>query len=233
MLAAAASVPLCLAVVACSVPGSGDAADGDGRQASSAAAVCKAPDFQGPHADAFRRSWEQAGTELAKRILEDCRITDAELAEIFDAQNTCLAPYGLAVSKGQLSQVRGEMLSADEMNDRNTECAEKTDLWSVESLYDDIHDNPDNLDADAMKRAEYECLRRQDLLPEPITEQEYLDMGPAGGLSEEENVERTRAWNEFFRIYMQRDENSAPNPDYDAAKAERFWQCQADPLNQR
>ncbi|KAA8825612.1 hypothetical protein EMO92_05080 [Bifidobacterium reuteri] len=237
MIAAGVLVPLCLAMAACSGPGQGGgAANAEGKTPSNAAAtVCKAPDFQGPYAAEFKLNWEQSKTELGKRILEDCRVTDAELTEVFDAQNKCLAPYGLVSTKGQLSQVRASSLSKDEMNQKNTECAAETDLWNVESMYDALQSNPDNLDVGARQRAIYQCLKQRGLLPKPITEQEFLDLEVTGaeGLSEEQIVEKTRKWNEFYRVYMERNDDGSPNPDYDAAKAKQFWECQTDALSQQ
>ncbi|MBW3089130.1 hypothetical protein [Bifidobacterium miconisargentati] len=196
--------------------------------------TCKAPDFTGPYASEFKGAYDQSKTELAKRILEDCQITDAELNEILDAQNQCLAPYGLVATKGQLARLRESALSDEEMNQKNSECAEKTDLWNVESMYDAMQDNPDNLDAEALHKASYECLKTHDLLPKPLTEQEYLDMevSSSQGLSEEQIAERIRKWNEFYNVYMEYNDDGIRNPNYDAAKATQFWQCQTDPMNQ-
>lgn len=232
-LAAAAVIPLVLLIAACGSPANNtNGTTGGGAKQTST--TCKAPDFTGPYATEFKDAYDQSKTELAKRILEDCRITDAELNEILDAQNQCLAPYGLVATKGQLARLRESALSDEEMNQKNSECAEKTDLWNVESMYDTTQDNPDNLDAEALHKASYECLKTHDLLPKPLTEQEYLDMevSNAQGLSEEQIAEKTRKWNEFYNIYMEYNDDGSRNPNYDAAKATQFWQCQTDPVNQ-
>ena len=116
MIAAILAMPLCLALAACGPRQGDETAKGAGPSpgtggAAKTAVTCKAPDFAGPYAAEFKNAYERSTTELAKRILEDCQVSDAELTEIFDAQNACLAPYGLVSSKGSLTQVRASGLS--------------------------------------------------------------------------------------------------------------------------
>ena len=120
------------------------------------------------------------------------------------------------------------------MTQRDADCAAKTDLWTVESLYDTMASNPDNIGSSAMTHEIYQCLKKRDLLPEPISEEEYraMEVGDASGLSEEQILEKNRQWQRFFHQYMETDDNGAANPDYDVAKGAQFWQCQTDPLNQ-
>lgn len=232
-MAAFVAVSMLLICAGCGSPTNKTAgASGDGQHAGTVAA-CKAPDFQGPYASEFKHAYEQSTTQLAKRILEDCQITDAELNEIYDAQNECLAPYGLVATKGQLSPVRASGLTSEEMNQKNTECAAKTDLFNVESIYDALQDNPNNLDAEAWQRKTYACLQQHDLLPKPISEEDYLALKVtnAEGLSDDQILEQTRKWNESFHVYMEYNDDGSRNPDYDSSKAQQFWQCQTDPLN--
>lgn len=227
------TMPLLASCVACGFL-SNTVVNGDKNNAQSTAVTCKAPDFSGPYANEFKNAYEQSKTELGKRILEDCQITDAELNEILDTQNACLAPYGLVTTKSQLTRLRDSALSDDEMNQKNTECAEKTDWWNIEALYDEMQGNPSNLDAEAVQKATYQCLTQHDLLPKPISEQEYLAMELTGseGLSDEQIAEKTSRWNAFYHVYMQYNDDGSPNSDYDAAKARQFWDCQSDPLAQ-
>ncbi|PJM77410.1 hypothetical protein CSQ86_05905 [Bifidobacterium felsineum] len=224
-----ASASLLAACGACSSPSS---AAPNSSATQSVATTCKAPDFAGPFANEFQSAYEQSKTDLAKRILADCRITDAELNEILDAQNACLAPYGLVATKGQLARLRDSALTDDEMNQKNTECAEKTDLWTVEALYDEMQGNPSNLDIEALHKASYQCLKQRDLLPKPLSEQEYLAMEVSSTDSETQIEEKTRKWNELYHVYMEYNEDGSRNPSYNADKAQQFWQCQSDPLNQ-
>ncbi|MBT1163548.1 hypothetical protein [Bifidobacterium felsineum] len=219
-------------VAVCAACGSPSSTAPNSSATQSAAATCKAPDFAGPYANEFKNAYEQSETDLAKRILADCQITDAELNEILDAQNACLAPYGLVATKGQLARLRDSALTDDEMNQKNTECAEKTDLWTVEALYDEMQGNPSNLDTEALRKASYQCLKQRDLLPKPLSEQEYLAMEVSSTDSETRIEEKTRKWNEFYSMYMEYNEDGSRNPDYNADKAQQFWQCQSDPLNQ-
>ncbi|NMM97612.1 hypothetical protein [Bifidobacterium olomucense] len=228
-LALLISVSLITVCAACGSPSSTTA---NGNAAQSNAAACKAPDFAGPFANEFQSAYEQSKTDLAKRILADCRITDAELNEILDVQNDCLAPYGLVATKGQLARLRDSALTDDEMNQKNTECAEKTDLWNVEALHDEIQGNPGNLDTEAFQKAAYQCLKQRDLLPKPLSEQEYLAMEVSSTDSETRIEEKTRKWNEFYSMYMEYNEDGSRNPDYNADKAQQFWACQQDPLHQ-
>lgn len=227
--AALAGLAMMLAVGACGIGGGTNTAGGTGT-APSTSAVCKAPDFSGPYADEFKRAYEQSKTALGKRILSDCQVTDAELNEIYDAQNKCLAPYGLVMTKGAMTQVSGT-LSDDDQRKISEECATKTDLWEIDSMYDALDTNPDNLDANAMRHKIYQCLKSHDLLPKPISEEEYTALDPAGEApNEEQTLERNRRWNDFFHKYMEYNDDGSRNQDYDADGATRFWQCQTDPV---
>ncbi|PJM79793.1 hypothetical protein CUU80_01215 [Bifidobacterium scaligerum] len=219
-------------IAACAACGSPSGAESNDNAARPTAATCKAPDFTGSYANEFKSAYEQSKTDLAKRILSDCRITDAELNEMLDAQNACLALYGLVVTKGQLARLRESALTDDEMNQKNTECAGKTDLWTVEALYDEMQGNPSNLDTEALHKSAYQCLKQRDLLPKPLSEQEYLAMEISSADGEAQIEEKTRTWNEFYSMYMEYDEDGSRNPNYNADKAQQFWQCQQDPLHQ-
>ncbi|KAB7788516.1 hypothetical protein [Bifidobacterium cebidarum] len=229
VLALLVSASVLAACVACGSPSNATA---DGTTSQSTAAACKAPDFSGPFANEFKDSYKQSKSDLGKRILEDCQITDAELNEILDAQNACLAPYGLVATKNQLARLRDSALTEAEMNQKNTECAEKTDLWNVEALYDEMQGNPGNLGTEALQKASYQCLKQRDLLPKPLSEQEYLAMEVSSADGEAQIEEKTRTWNEFYHIYMEYNDDGSRNSDYNADKARQFWQCQSDPLNQ-
>ncbi|PLS26224.1 hypothetical protein [Bifidobacterium parmae] len=231
---------MCVALAGCGIGANGadggDAAGGDGSAAASSA-TCKAPDFSGPYADEFKREYGNAKTELAKHILEDCQVTDAELNEILAAQQQCLAPYGLVANETEIRQMRGS-LSDQEILDVQEDCAKKTDWWNVQSIYQQMRDNPDNLDAEALARASYRCYVKHDLLPGPLSEDEYIDTMTVSAVtrpSAEQITEADRRYQEFFGEYFEQI-GDRPNPDFkygqNTQKGHQFYLCETDPLHQ-
>ena len=227
VFAALATIAMLAVTASCGVGagnGVGQGTDGNGG-AADASAVCKAPDFQGPYADEFKRSYDSAKTELGKRILADCKVTDAELNEVFDAQNACTAPYGIVSQKGSSTQINGT-LTEDEVQQKYAECAGKTDLWNVESMYDALAGNPDNISPDDWERKVFACLRDHKLTPEGMDEHEYMDI-----VNEQNNPDTTeqgqRRWQEAFGKYDQKDDSGRDHPDY-----QQYYGCLTDPLHQ-
>jgi hypothetical protein len=228
---AAAIVAMTLACAALSACGQSADVSGTGSDSQ------KAPTFSGPYASDFAKEYADAPNDLARGILADGSITEQEIQEIYDQLNKCLEPYGLQSSFSldlgvSTVQFRGSM-SDDEQTKVTEQCDAKTGAESVSSLYSTMHDNPDHLDGEAMARKTYQCLAQHDLLPKPIGEDEYWNtLTTHEGQTPAQSKESNRLWREFFSEYMESTEDGQPNPNYDKNKAQQFWQCNQDPLNQ-
>ena len=202
IVTAAILPPLFLGLAACGQTSTGDGRSADGGE----------PSFSGPYAAEFTRTYEQAPTDLARNILKDGRITQAEVQEIYNAYNTCLEPYGLqaswSVDQGEtVGQYRGT-LSDEKQFEIMDDCQATTYAGAVSSLYATMSRNPDNIDQETLARKTYQCYVKYDLLPSPISEDEYMSATYDG----------------------------QPNPNYkydgESEKGRQFWACNQDPLHQ-
>ena len=230
MLGATVTTALCLALGACAGPGTAGGGTG-------ATPGGEEPTFSGPYAADYQKAYGEAPSDLVRNILRDGEVSEAEVQEMVDAFNVCLEPFGLQAAAdangSSLTQFRGSMSDADQLATQR-ECDTKTGFTSVISIYQQTSTNPDKLDGVALDRKVYQCLKKHDLLPEPISEEEYLatmsaaQASVAGG--DQEQVHRR--WREFFHQYMETDDNGAANPDYDATKGQRFRACNTDPMGQ-
>lgn len=238
-----ATLAICAALAGCGIGatnanGTGNGGDTGGTVTGNGAT----PTFTGPYASDFAQAYRDAPTDLARSILKDGRITDAEIQEIYDAYNTCLEPYGMqstyTTEEGETTgQYRGS-LSNDEQLKVMEQCHAKTGADSIASLAANMTDNPDNLDAEAMYRATYRCYVKHDLLPAPISEDDYIStMTPIGAKGDNDAIQAniTREM-DFFGAYYETGADGNPNPAYqydqNTDKGHRFYLCQTDPLHQ-
>ncbi|PLS30842.1 hypothetical protein Uis1B_1316 [Bifidobacterium margollesii] len=222
---------LFLGLAACGQTSTGDGQSADGGE----------PAFSGPYAAEFKRTYEQAPTDLARNILKDGRITQAEVQEIYDAYNTCLEPYGLQASwsmdQGEtVGQYRGALSDEKELKIMD-DCHTKTYAGIVSSLYATMNRNPDNIDQETLARKTYQCYAKYDLLPSTISEDEYMSTMNTVNLTDNSRFEANqRRWHEFFGEYMSTTYDGKPNPNYrydgESEKGRQFWACNQDPLHQ-
>lgn len=231
----------CLTSAACGI-GMGGNGSADGGASGGATVSGGTPTFSGPYADDFKREYDKAPTDLARGILRDGKITDAEVQEVYDAYNTCLEPYGLqatySADAGEtVAQYRGS-LTDDEQLDIMKQCHAKTDAGNISSLYVSMRRNPERLDTEAMYRATYRCLVKHDLLPAPISEDDYIStMTAIGAKGDNAGIEANlKREMEFFSAYYQTDFDGNPNPNFqygqNTDKGRLFYECGNDPLNQ-
>ncbi|MBT1170424.1 hypothetical protein [Bifidobacterium sp. SO4] len=228
-----AAVFMCAALAACGQGANANHASGTDANSGGQ------PAFSGPYADDFKQAYKDAPTDLIRDILKDGKITDAEVQEAYDAYNTCLEPYGLQAvytpGEGESTgQYRGS-LSNDEQLKVMQECQSKTGADLVSTLYADISSNPNNVDTAAMQRATYQCLAKHDLLPQPISESEYLAMVDRGTTQDSMTASLKRE-SEFFSEYWEQAYDGQPNPDFkydqNTPQGHQFYLCNNDPLNQ-
>ena len=222
--------------------GCGQVADANGpSKAADTTGAGGEPTFSGPYAAEFKKEYDQAPTDLAKNILKDGKITEAEVQEVYDDYNKCLEPYGLqatwTLDRGEaVGQYRGSM-SDDEQFKVMDECHAKTGSGDISSLYATMNMNPDNVDQEAMARKIYQCYAKHDLLPSPISEDEYMSTMNTANVTDHSQFEaHLRRWHEFFIEYMSTTFDGQPNPDYkydqNSPQGKQFWACGQDPLHQ-
>ncbi|KFI91200.1 hypothetical protein BISA_1797 [Bifidobacterium saguini DSM 23967] len=224
----------CAMLAACGSPSNAD--DGGATAGSDGE-----PSFSGPYAAEFKQEYEQASTDLARNILKDGKITQAEVQEVYDAYNKCLEPYGLQatwdVEQGEsMGQFRGSM-SDDEQVKVMDQCHAETDAGNIASLYATMHNNPDNIDQAALERKVYQCYVKYDLLPSPVSEDEYMSTISTVGITDKSRFEETlKRQHKFFSEYMSTTFDGQPNPNYkydqNSTKGQQFWACNQDPLHQ-
>ncbi|NEG54716.1 hypothetical protein [Bifidobacterium platyrrhinorum] len=217
----------------------GPSSNADGSAAT--AAVNGKPAFSGPYAAEFKQEYEKAPNDLVRNILKDGTITQSEVQEVYDAYNKCLEPYGLqatwSVEQGEsVGRFRGSM-SDDEQLKIMDQCHAETGAGNISSLYATMHDNPDHIDQVALEREVYQCYVKYDLLPSPISENEYMSTLSTVGITDKSRFEANlKRQHEFFSEYMSTTFDGQPNPNYEydqnSAKGQRFWACQQDPLHQ-
>lgn len=223
------TVTVCLALAACG-PGGGTNAQQTGIDGIT-------PTFSGPYADDFSTEYEQAPTDLARDILSDGIITEAEIQELYADLNRCLQPYGLqsdySPDGGEtITKFRGS-LSDEEESEVWKNCQSRTGAMRIAGLYSRTRNNSSNQDDGALDRDIYRCFVKHDLLPEPIGEDEYVRSFTVGtGATQDELTQAMQRWNAFFADYMEFLPDGNPNPDYDKSGARQFWDCNTDPEHQ-
>lgn len=188
------------------------------------------PAFSGPYAKELEGAYGRAKTDLGKGILRDGKVSDAELAELNDAYNACLAPYGLQANADgtSVTQLRGG-LSTEEFQKVSQECGESTDWDEVQGIWSMMDTNPDNLDAEAMARETYRCFKRNGFLDgvaNSLTEDEYAAL--SGGGETQRSPEELMADADRKSQFEQQFE---PDNINDAERYQLWYDCLVDPLN--
>lgn len=187
------------------------------------------PAFSGPYAKELEGAYGRVKTDLGKGILRDGKVSDAELAELNDAYNACLTPYGLQASTdgSTVTQLRGS-LSTEEFQKVSQECGESTDWDEVQGIWSMMDTNPDNLDAEAMARETYRCFKRNGFLDgvaNPLTEDEYAALsGGETQRSPEELMADADRQSQFQQQFE-------PDNINDAERHQLWYDCLVDPLN--
>lgn len=200
-------------------------------ESGNASAETGEPAFSGSYAKELERAYERAKTDLGKGVLRDGKVNDAELAELNDAYNECLAPYGLQANAdgSTVTQLRGN-LSTDEYQKVSQECGDGTDWDTVQGIWSMMDANPDNLDAEAMARETYRCFKRHGFLDgvaNPLTEDEYAAL--TGGSETQRSPEELMADADRKSQFEQQFE---PDNIKDAERYQLWYDCLVDPLNQ-
>lgn len=168
-------VVVALATLGCT-PSAGNGPDSSG--------LPDAPSFSGPWADEFESMYRRATSDLAKSILSDEMITDAELAQIRTAFTSCLEDLGFSEveigDKGGFSVTPPEGID-DTKGPRLIEsCSDSSGESTVGALHEWITRNPENLDESEIIVA---CLVREGAVGASYTAEQYRADSEAGARS--------------------------------------------------
>lgn len=131
-----------------------------------------------PWSSEIQRIRARTDNELVRRILEDGKITDAEIQEFMDSYNTCLAKYDLSTTYDRENQYETmtdqfSQYSADQMTQYNEECRQSVGYYDLIPLDENMHSNPRNLSNDDALRTIYECRKRHHLVDANMSFAEY------------------------------------------------------------
>ena len=176
-----------------------------------------------PYAAEFRKNYEQATNPLAKAILKDGVITEAEIIEFADGYAACMADYGITwslnVKDGTTSSTYRRAIPLEEMTQIKQNCMDKTGYLQVKPLYDLVSVNPNNLSPAELRKAEFECMQSNGLIDPSMSEEEYSFM-----LQDQEG----EAYDNYIAPLL-----DAENPHFDRSKGEQYIQCTNNPLGAR
>jgi len=124
------------------------------------------PDFSGAWKDEFRRDYLGTQASLAKEVLCDGLISEAEAAEMNDLQRQCMEGVGLInINIGAYGSMHYSVpagLDAQFAQQQERKCETDTGWYPVIPLYNEVRTNPDHVDRSQLLAA---CLVRLKLRP--------------------------------------------------------------------
>ncbi|KAA8815578.1 hypothetical protein BW13_10450 [Bifidobacterium sp. UTCIF-37] len=169
--------------------------------------------FSGPYASDFRHNYETTSSELAKGILRDGKITDAEFEEFIDRYTSCMSSQGVNWSYTdngeELRGASGDM-SQEALTKATDACHAQTGYMELVPLYQSLQSNPDNLSRNELMKLSLACLQKHGLADQGLTVQEY-----------ETIYDDNDRYMDMFGKYMEQS-----SPDY-----RHFLACSQDPVN--
>ena len=176
-----------------------------------------------PWAADIQRQYERTDHALVKSILEDGKITDAEIEEFMAEYNTCLAEYGLFATYDR--ENRYETLvdqysrhTGEEMQQYNEGCRESSGYYDLIPLDEEILGNPEHLSADEQHRLIYDCRKRHGLIDEGMTFEEYKDILMPQWDGTGENPFENGVFGKYYT-------------DADSEATQQWDACESDPSN--
>lgn len=147
-----------------------------------------AADKESPYHEEIQRTLEHTDNDMVKSILADEKITDAEVNEIMEAYNECLAPYGLKNTYNRAEQYESivdqfNQYSPEENQKINDKCRKKSGYYDIIPLDQSMQTNPRNMSQDKLSQKIYECRKRHGLIDKGMTFKEYqeMDANPSTG----------------------------------------------------
>lgn len=177
----AATVPAAGAAPA-SPPGTPAVGPTGGRPLSS----CKkgdVPKFTGPWADEFTAAYQEATTDMQRRVLCDGTITAQEMAELQDAFGECLEGAGFTGvnfrSDGGFGFTIPKGVTDEQQKATVTRCEGPT-IGTLDLLYNGMRQRPDN---QPIGEAMAQCMVRMGIVPAGYSSADYVRDSMAGKFS--------------------------------------------------
>ena len=178
---------------------------------------------ENPWAADIQRQYERTDNALVKSILEDGKITDAEIEEFMEEYNTCLAEYGLSTTydrEGSYETLVDQYSrhTGEEMQQYNEECRESSGYYDLIPLDENILGNPEHLSADELHKLTYDCRKRHGLIDEGMTFEEYKDILLQKPDSSGEDPLKNSVFGKYYT-------------DADSETTQQWNACESDPSN--
>lgn len=131
------------------------------------------PAFEGPFASELRAAWVDADSQFVRDVLSDGLISDQEWAEVGARMESCFSENGVdftGFNADGTYGTYGDMGSEDEMNAILDGCESDSGMSWLQPIRRNMASNPDNVPfAEAMR----ECLKRNKLVPEGYTKEDF------------------------------------------------------------
>lgn len=131
------------------------------------------PEFSGPWAAEFSRTYAGATSDFVREALADERISDAEHARAVEAFTTCLAEIGIEF-RGFDTQNGGYSTSTaphgQDTHELVSGCEASSGYGDIGMLHDVVTTNPENLD---MPTLIAQCLVREGVVPAGYSGSDY------------------------------------------------------------
>jgi|UPI0004640417 hypothetical protein len=167
-------------------------------------------------------------SDLARQVLADDTITQAEVTQISDAYAHCLAASGIGshMDRGLVAfeydkSKDGDVEYYDVTNNQIHACLNSTDYKRVIALYGEMSWNKGNLSPEELNARTLDCLKQHDLADASMTAKQFNEiMMGASDKAQQLNEQH-------FDKYMNR-----ANPQYNDSDAKAFAQCEAGPAAQ-
>ncbi|KFI61936.1 hypothetical protein [Bifidobacterium cuniculi] len=168
--------------------------------------------FTGANSITYQKAWDSTTNDIARKMLIDEQITDAEFDQARERYSDCMANFGYTITyEGTNGERQDRYPNTDwEQITKNTEyCQAQTAFDYIELLH-----NLNGYDSDQDTVTPLvECLKRHGIADRNMTADQYKDI-----------VSDPQTDAKIFGKYF--DET---RDDYDAEQSPAYWACNADP----
>lgn len=139
--------------------------------------------FSGPWAAEFANFYEKADSDFSRSILEDSKISELEVAEVWERFRSCLSASNITLgeikSDGSYETSFPKNLNSDSANEASNICSRESGEAFVTPLYYWMQRNPTNEDE---AKIVVSCLLEAGVVPPTYTVDQYRSDLPAGNI---------------------------------------------------
>ncbi|WP_025134979.1 hypothetical protein [Leucobacter sp. PH1c] len=136
------------------------------------------PEFSGPYAEEFRKTYEKTTDPELRAFLEDGKITEAESQAVVERLRTCLAEHGITLVRSDENSSEATLPEAgparENAGELLQECGTQSGEFSVLPLYYSMKQDPQKQITTETLVA---CLVRAGVVPEGFTVKDYESGG--------------------------------------------------------